>query len=140
MVEATNAAFSFQEFKVSQFAYDENNYNGGKLKIGFNPSGIYNVSQGEYELTLNFIAYVEGFEENPVFQLSSLAKFKFNSILPIESIPDYFYKNAVAIMYPYLRAFVSTVTLQANTKLLKLSIMNLSAMEKVLKENTKIKE
>jgi len=39
-------------------------------------------------------------------------------------------------MFPYIRAFVSTLTLQANTKLLKLGLMNLSELEEPLKKNT----
>jgi hypothetical protein len=41
-------------------------------------------------------------------------------------------------MFPYLRVFASTLTLQANTKLLKLGLMNLSDLEVPLKENVSV--
>ena len=60
----------------------------------------------------------------------------FSIFLKLNSIPSFFYKNAIAIMFPYVRAFISTLTLQANTKLLNLGLMNLSSLEKPLIENT----
>lgn len=38
----------------------------------------------------------------------------FESARTLEDIPDYFYANSIAILFPYVRAFVSTVSLQAN--------------------------
>ena len=136
MLEAKKAAFSFESFKVPQFSFDEGNHLGTKLKLGFSPSGRYFSETGQFELTLKFITHDSEDEGKIVFKLTALALFKFDSLISYEEIPDFFYTNAMAIMFPYVRAFVSTLTLQANTKLLKLSLMNLSDLEKPLRENT----
>ncbi|MBK7039827.1 MAG: protein-export chaperone SecB [Bacteroidetes bacterium] len=57
-------------------------------------------------------------------------------LFPLVEIPTFFYKNCIAIIFPYLRAFLSTLTLQANVKPLILPLMNLSGLEKPLIENT----
>ena len=85
---------------------------------------------------MGFIAHEGEDTEKAVFKINSTAIFKFSSAIQIEEIPSYFYRNAIAIVFPYIRAFISTLTLQANTRLLKLGLMNLSALEKPLKENT----
>ncbi|MDB5262659.1 MAG: Protein-export protein SecB [Adhaeribacter sp.] len=136
MVEAQKASFSFEEFKVSQFSFDEENHTGSELKIWFIPSGKYNSTEGIFEVMIKFIAHEGEDAEKAVFRINSNAIFKFNSPIQIEEIPSYFYMNAIAIVFPYIRAFISTLTLQANTRLLKLGLMNLSALEKPLKENT----
>ncbi|MFD1293846.1 protein-export chaperone SecB [Lutibacter holmesii] len=138
MKEVQKAAFSFEQFKVPQFSYNENNNNGNNLKIGLEPRGTYNSKTGEFILSLNFISHNEDNLGNFIFQLNSIAVFKFESNIEYTEIPNYFYKNAIAIMFPYLRAFISTLTLQANTKLLKLGLMNLTGLEIPLKENISI--
>ncbi len=136
MLEAKSAEFSFESFKVPKFSFNERNQLGGKLKLGFSPHGRYISKTGDFELTLNFITHDVDDKDKVVFELTALAFFKFNSPIAYEEIPDYFYMNAIAIMFPYVRAFVSTLTLQANTKLLKLSLMNLAELEGPLRSNT----
>jgi preprotein translocase subunit SecB len=137
MFEANKAAFSFVEFKIPKFSYDETHHLGNDIKIGFNPNGKYYTKTGVFELEISFIAYneVEN-EKNPICDVVAVAKYKFDSPISIEAIPEYFYQNAIAIAFPYIRAFISTLTLQANTKLLKLGLMNLSKLEEPLKANT----
>lgn len=136
MIEAQKAAFSFEEFKVPQFSYNEAKHSGSNIQLGFNPSGRYSPEDGIFELKVMFIAHENEDLESMICDLTAIAKFKFESSLNIEDIPPYFYKNAIAIVFPYIRAFLSTLTLQANTKLLKLGLMNLSGLEKHLKENS----
>ena len=138
MLEAEKAAFSFQSFRVPKFTFDEgNNDLDNKLTLGFLPSGIYNSKTGEFEVTIKFVSQVENQERN-IFELTAVSLFKFNTPIPYSEIPSFFYKNAIAIIFPYIRAFISTLTLQANTKLLKLDLMNLSVLEKPLIDNTTV--
>ncbi len=135
MVEAEKAAFSFVQFKIPNFKYNEANHTGNDVKVGFNPSGEYDQSKGEFNLILSFLTQEK---DNIIFELKAIGSFKFESAIKLDEIPNYFYKNAIAIMFPYVRAFISTLTLQANTKLLRLGLMNLSRLEKPLKENTSV--
>ncbi len=136
MVDVEKAVFSFESFKVPIFSYNESNHSGSDLQLGFSPAGKYNTNNGEFELKLQFITHEANKVDKIIFELTSVAVFKFSKSIPFEDIPPFFYKNAIAIMFPYLRAFISTLTLQANTKLLNLGLMNLSDLEKPLKDNT----
>lgn len=136
MLEVQKAPFSFDSFKVPKFSYNEGNRENTEVKIGFLPSGTYNPLSGDFTLTLQFISHEIGDESKTIFDLTAIATFKFSDKPSMENIPSFFYKNAIAIMFPYVRSFVSTLTLQANTKLLKLGLMNLSNLEKPLIENT----
>ena len=55
-----------------------------------------------------------------------------------KDIPDFFNANSIAIVYPFIRAFVSTITLQAGLRLLVLPILNLNSLSATLKEQTTV--
>ncbi|WOK09364.1 hypothetical protein RT717_12010 [Imperialibacter roseus] len=138
MLEAKQASFSFEDFTVVKFSYDKKNDNGNPMKVGFTPSGIFELSNGIFKLRLDFTAFSPEQEDKPIFSVSCLAIFEFPDKPSYDEIPKYFYANAIAIVFPYLRAFVSTLTLQANTKVLRLGLFNLSELEKPLRESTKV--
>jgi preprotein translocase subunit SecB len=140
MIKGKPAAFSFEDFKIPAFSYDESNHTGSELKLGFSPKGIYFLEEKTFKLELDFVTHTaqeESPEDRPVMQIAAVATFKFDeSVLTKADIPSYFYNNAIAIIFPYLRAFISTLTVQANTKLLRLGLMNLSDLASTFKENT----
>ena len=65
-----------------------------------------------------------------------MGTFDFENVNKIEDIPSFFYRNSIAILFPYVRAYISLVTNQANIPALVLPTMNLVSLEKPLKENT----
>lgn len=60
--------------------------------------------------------------------------------ITIADIPEYFYPNSLAIVFPYVRAFVSTITLQANVQPVVLPTINLMGITEELKEQTTVIE
>ena len=74
-----------------------------------------------------------------VVNISLEADFEFNGISELEDVPDYFYPNSLAIVYPYVRAFVSTLSLQANIHPLLLPTINLSSLKEEFKKHTIVK-
>lgn len=136
MLDVDKAAFVFKTFKVPYCTFDDRNHSGREVKMGFSPSGRYFSKTGEFELTLKFITHDIEDNDKVIFDLIAIAIFKFDNLISHKDIPTFFYQNAIAIMFPYLRAFVSTLTLQSNTKLLQLELMNLSSLEKPLMDNT----
>ena len=68
------------------------------------------------------------------------AVFEFKEPLSLKDIPSFFYPNSIAILYPYVRAFVGTLSLQSNIKPIMLPTLNLSGLEGILKNQTKIVE
>lgn len=140
MIHVQQAAFSFETFTVPKLSYNAENSDGNEFSIGFDPSGLYSLATGEFRLQLNIAIRDKAEASKLVFDLTAFAYFKFEPIVPIQELPAYFFKNAIAIMFPYVRAFISTITLQANIKHLNLHLMNLSELEEPLRMNTHVVE
>ena len=68
-----------------------------------------------------------------------MAQYEFRNEIAFEQIPDFFYANSIAIIFPYIRAFISTLTLQANFVPIVLPTLNLTPLRQQLKSNTSVK-
>lgn len=132
------AAFSFEDYKFTEVSLnlgalgeDDN------LIVEFRPSGEYNPTLGLYKMTLDFIASNERSDDR-IITIRCVAFFKFREPLELKELPLYFYANSTAILYPYIRAFVSTLSLQANFNSIMLPTLNVSALADEMKDNTVI--
>ena len=104
--------------------------------IKFSPSGLFISKTKEYILTFLFTAGYEGSNDESIISVRCQAKYVFKEVSSFEEIPPFFYNNAIAILFPYVRSFISTVTLQANIQPLLLPTLNLSDLQDILKKNT----
>ena len=133
------AKFSFKTFRILDAELHFTRVSGS-LNLQFYPEGLYDTESHEYHLHLSFRAINDNPNEEVVVQLESIAVFQMEEqVSSVYEIPDYFYANSIAIIYPYLRAFVSTLTLQSNAKPMVLPTMNLSSLEGDLRKNTRTK-
>jgi preprotein translocase subunit SecB len=131
------AAFQLEKYLFNKVSIDLDNKSSQDMRVEFNPSGVYNQAQSLYELKFAFKAFFEEKgPENPYVMIECIGYFKFEDVQSVEQIPSFFYRNAIAILFPYLRAFVSMVSLQANVAPVVLPTLNLSDLEQPLKENT----
>lgn len=131
-----NAAFKLDKYYFINASLSFDIPDDVTLNIEIIPSGIYEQSKGIY--FLNFEIKVICKETNSeVVDVTCRAQFSFNEPVQIEEIPDYFYPNSLAIMFPYVRAFVSTITLQANVHPVVLPTVNLMGLTEELRNNTK---
>lgn len=133
------AAFTLKNYVFSKVEIDygkKQNANDKEINIDLDPSGILYEDDSIYLLTFLFKASTSANE--PFVEIKCEANFTFNKKVTKNTIPDFFYKNSIAILFPYIRAFVSTVTLQTNADPIVLPTMNLSSLEHPLKENTKV--
>lgn len=73
-------------------------------------------------------------EAKAVFRVTCRAVFELTS----DELPEFFYANSIAIIFPYVRAFISTVSLQANVPSIVLPTMNLSSLRETLAQSTAI--
>lgn len=108
-----------------------------ELTIAFKSSGKYYEIENRYELSFETDVY---HESKTAINVSCIASFTFNKDVKFDDIPDFFYPNSLAILFPYIRAFVSTLTLQANTSPLILPTVNLIGLTDELRQNTSIIE
>lgn len=128
------AAFSLESYEFEKIFVDYSN-NTDDIRLDFLPSGTYFTDSGVFRLKLEFIASDEELEEDFV-RIECNAEFEFEEPIEFDSIPRYFYTNCIAIIFPYIRAFISTLTLQANIAPVVLPTLNLSRLAGPLEENT----
>ena len=69
-------------------------------------------------------------------EVHCVAEYSFQKEIEFADIPPYFYSNSIAILFPYVRAFISNLSLQANFPPMILPTMNLSDLGEELKAHT----
>ncbi len=135
MNQPQEAIFKFENYRINKFSFSDPENEDQKINIAFNPSGLF-IKEGS-RFVVQFDFTTSGIEDGKqIISARMIASFKFNEAIELNNIPDYFYKNSIAIVFPYLRAFVSSLTVLANVKPMILPILNLGSLEKTLKENT----
>lgn len=133
------ASFSIERYFFDKVIINLQYYTSDNLFVDFKPSGVFDSSNSTYKLTFDFLAFTSKEKDTqPFVNVRCNGVFQFENISSIDDIPSYFYRNSIAILFPYLRAFVSIVTNQANTPPIVLPTLNLASLEKPLKENTSI--
>lgn len=131
------AKFQFIGYKFNKISIDYSNYPADNpIEISFNPHGTYSEEKSLFNLFFVFKAsQVEG---NKLFaEISCEGDFQFPENLEFNEIPDYFYLNSIAILFPYIRAFISIITIQTNQAPFILPTLNLSYLKEELKKNSK---
>lgn len=132
------AAFSIINYQFDRVQIDLNNHKSKDLLLAFETKGLYDNENSTFEL--QFVVNVANKEvENPFVEISCKGIFKFENVSSFEEIPDFFYRNSIAILFPYVRAYLSLVTTQANVPGIILPTLNLSNLETELKTNTTTK-
>jgi len=133
------ATFSLEEYQFEEFRIKTINKPEGEISIKIDPSGIFNASDNSYTLNLSFQAFDEKIKEKEFVGCKLKSRFIFsNDIESIDDIPSYFYANSIAIVFPYLRSFISSLTIQANIRPVILPTMNLGSLSEPLKANTEV--
>ncbi|MGB3091245.1 MAG: hypothetical protein WBB20_14850 [Chitinophagaceae bacterium] len=136
------AIFKLERFTITKFSFEEPEAKFSIVDVNFNPTGIYNPKEGEFKLTIGFSATAstegEQKEYRDIIKGVLESYFQFEKNTSFKDIPDFFNANSIAIVYPFIRAFVSTITLQAGLRLLVLPILNLNSLSATLKEQTTV--
>ena len=135
------AAFTLEEYVFNRVEINFKPNDISELQIKIDPSGQFKRSEMGSIFMLKFIFTAKTKNStSPLVLIECNSVFKFDSNIQREEIPSFFYANSIAIIFQYIRAFVSTVTLQANFQPIVLPTMNLSPLEEILKNNTKDSE
>lgn len=133
------STFSLVGYHFDRVVIDFQNQTDDKHWIvSIHPKGVYNESSGEYKLQFIFEGRLGESENSPYIMTQCNALFKFSVPLKLDEIPSYFYPNSIAIVFPYVRSFVSTVTLQANLIPVILPTYNLSSLKEELIHQTSL--
>ncbi len=131
-----NTTFQFQDFLVKRSLIELNDGEPDKsFNIAINPSGKIFSSKSLFQLKLEIKVY----DNNEVINIDLvvLASFVFNANIRKSDLDNYFFVNAPAIVFPYVRAYLSTLTNLSGLKPIILPTLNLTNLKDKLKQNTK---
>lgn len=133
------AAFSIVTYRFDNVNICLSNHKSNELSLNFETQGVYDEKDSSYELSFIVKAFNDNNIENPFVSVQCVGVFKFENVTKFEDVPDFFYRNCIAILFPFVRAYVSIITTQANVPAIMLPTLNLSSLESVLKHNTAVK-
>lgn len=136
-MEAPKASFSFNRYWFDNIELSSKTFKDGEdISVNFSPKCIFSKSKKCAVLGFDFFAANPNSE--PFLKVSCFGEFFFSEATELSMIPDFFYANGIAILYPYLRAYVSMVTQQANFgSAIVLPLSNLAGMKGLVKESAK---
>lgn len=137
MKQTDTAKFKLDNYKIVKFYYSNPTVGVEDVNITIDPSGKYVEADGAFTLYAKLCVFAnDTTAENSFITADVVAYFSFREKPPFNDIPEYFYPNSIAIIFPYIRAFITTITAVANVKTLILPTLNLFGLADILKENT----
>ncbi len=132
-MENKKSFFQFENFIINKSIFDlKKGLEVKDLSIDFNPSGRLNFEGGKFELNLGVIISDEKDRLN--IEVDSMGFFTFEN-LDKDDLSNFLYINAPAILFPYLRAYISSLTTLSGLKPIILPTLNLSSLKEELAAN-----
>jgi len=135
MKEASKSSFNFEGFKIVRSVFDRKAGELGKnFKITFQPSGIHDLKENRFQLNLKTLIVNDS--QLLRIEVEALATFKILGDNSPEALKNFFYLNAPAILFPYIRAYISALTTLSGLAPVTLPTLNLSNLAAELEKNT----
>lgn len=131
MTEAKKASFSFIDFVINECSIDFKKDRTSEISINFDPSGKHFLKTNTFKLFLS-VEIVNALKEQ-LIEIKTESTFQFSEDL--SNLTTFFTINAPAIIFPYIRSFVSSLTIQSGHKPIVLPTLNLSGLAQVLESN-----
>ncbi len=130
--------FKFEQFSVieSSIKRVKGLNNDLNLKYQILPSGIINEDAKTFELQLE----VKVKDDNGQFEskVVIVGLFEFKEVTKVENLNNYFYVNAPAIIFPYVRSYIAALTSLSGFETINLPPINIGLLKDELKRNIKI--
>ncbi len=132
------ASFRFSKFTILESYFQMTDSSDFEINIKVNPRGSLSKKDNTFILEQE----VEVSDENNKFKINirTSAQFDFDEFPDDEKSFSYFTINAPAIVFPYIRAYISNLTALSGLSTITLPTLNLLEMSKVLKDNIEIIE
>jgi len=135
MKEAVKSAFRFEKYSITRSVIDrKSNETPESLQIGFEPKGTHYRNEGKFELFLG--VHIEDEAKSLSIEVDAIAIYVLEGEVSEKMLSTFFYLNAPAILFPYLRAYVATLTTLSGMPPINLPTLNLTQLAPELEKNT----
>lgn len=139
MTEISKAKFRFEKYLIEKTTIEITDIpNAANIVFGFSPSGTLDKTKKLFQLKLG----THIFDEKKSFNITvnASAEFIFEDIEDENLLHNFLYKNAPAILFPYIRAYIASLSSLSGIPAILLPTINMSSLTEELKTNTKIIE
>jgi preprotein translocase subunit SecB len=134
-MENNDIQFSFESFFIRESRIKRDiSKSRGNINILITPSAEINYERNTFELNLK--VDLKDDVESFVAFIDAMGIFKFINGIDKKILNNYFYTNAPAIIFPYIRAYISTLTGLHGFHQVVLPLMNLTYIKDEMKKNT----
>ena len=128
-----NSTFQFDNFKILRSLFELNeNAEVGELSVGFKSEGKLDFDKGKFNLGLGI--FISDSAETIKIEIDAIGYFSFEN-LERESLSNFLFINAPAILFPYLRAYISSLTTLSGIRPIVLPTLNLTSLREDLESN-----
>lgn len=129
--------FQFKGFTIERSLIERrSNESSKKLSLSFSPKGFINKEKNLFQLNLG--VKIEDTDKTINIELDAVASYVFDSKNELENLTKSFYINAPALLFPYIRAYISTLTNLSGFDPINLPTLNISQLGVELERNTSI--
>ena len=136
MENAQNSAMSFDGFSINRSLIKINGEIGQDMHIEFDPSGEINKVDQVFRLFLN--VRITEKQEGVLIEVDASANFNIHKgDISDPGFENYLFLNAPAILFPYIRAYITSLTALSGISPIILPTVNLTGLKDHLKQNTK---
>jgi preprotein translocase subunit SecB len=125
------SSFQFQGYKVLKSLIELNGINNEELTLNFEPKGVLNNVHNTF--TLEMLVHI--FDEAKNINIEVIFEGEYNIVERDDNLKSFLFTNAPAILFPYIRAFISTLTALSGSSQITLPTMNLSNLKDKLSNN-----
>ena len=136
MEETKKANFQFVGFQVIKSLIEKKGFDkvGKDMQVGFNPRGERDSKKNIFNLYLG--VQISNKEKSFIVDIDIVGFFKYSNEDNEAIIKNYFYINAPAILFPYIRAYISSLTALSGFETITLPTINFTFLGDTLKEHT----
>lgn len=130
-----DSKFQFKGFNIIRSLIERNeNKASQKINLGFAPKGFINKNDSNFQLQLG----VRIEDENKSFkiEIDAIANYVFENKESLNNLSKFFYVNAPALLFPYIRAYISTLTNLSGFEPINLPTLNMTRLGEDLRKNT----
>lgn len=136
-MEKSEFQFDGYLIKKSIISIDADDVGNLDLSISFNPSAVLDKAKSTFKLLLEVA--ISDIDKKLTINISSEGFFIYKNINE-DGLNNFLYLNAPAILFPYIRAYISSLTTLSGISSVILPTLNLSSLKEDLEKNITILE
>lgn len=136
-MEKSELQFDGYLIKKSIISIDADDVGNLDLSISFNPSAVLDKAKSTFKLLLEVA--ISDIDKKLTINISSEGFFIYKNINE-DGLNNFLYLNAPAILFPYIRAYISSLTTLSGISSVILPTLNLSSLKEDLEKNITILE